>query len=282
MIALRPRTRHHGGHGAAVGGALVTAIVLTSFSSACDPEVTVGEWPCGRATLEQANAEAGAPGTSVPIEAPWSTSFEAGFCEYTAARGFCYADADTTDGNADAWYRITAEKAHSGRVSAAFHVNTDGEGRQSRCVREGILPTEAYYGAWFWVPSVESAANWNLMHFRGGDDLHGLWDVSLGRNSSGGLYLYVYDFLHTTQRMRDGNRLVPIGSWFHVQFFLRRAADDTGEIALYQDGQLLLRRTNIATDDSSWGQWYVGSLARTLSPPDAIVYVDDVTIDTKL
>ena len=33
------------------------------------------------------------------------------------------------------------------------------------------------------------------------------------------------------------------------------------------------------TDDSRWGQWFVGNYATALSPPSSTVYVDDVTID---
>jgi hypothetical protein len=71
---------------------------------------------------------------------------------------------------------------------------------------------------------------------------------------------------------------IPIGAWFHLEFQLRRAADASGEIALYQDGELLLALTALATDDSEWGQWYVGSYANSLTPPEATVYVDDISI----
>jgi hypothetical protein len=263
--------------------ALLLLLALAYPTSACEPEVVVGDWPCATASLERANGEAGAAGTSLPVELPWSTSFEEGFCGYSDVRGFCYADADPDDEADDAWYKISSAQAHSGRASAAFRISTAGAGQQSRCVREGILPSEAYYGAWFLIPeSVDRAVNWNLMHFRGGDDLHGLWDVTVGRAADGGLFLYVFDFLHQTMRMREGAPRLPVGEWFRVVFFLRRAADDTGEVRLYQDDQLLLRLTNIATDDSSWGQWYSGNFANALSPSDATIYMDDVTIDSKL
>jgi len=56
------------------------------------------------------------------------------------------------------------------------------------------------------------------------------------------------------------------------------AADATGAVALYQDGEELLEVTNLITDDSTWGQWYVGNLATGLRPADSKLYVDDVTI----
>lgn len=257
--------------GAALGG-----FVLSGLSSACEPEVVVGDWPCGSAPRIEAAGAAGEPSTTtLPIEVPWSTSFEDGFCGYSSVRGFCYGDPGTS-------YEFSAQ-AHSGRRAAAFRVSTSAGEQESRCVREGILPKEAYYGAWFFLPKATVSNNWNLMHFRGwrSDALLGLWDVSVGSTDSGELFLYVYDFLHKTQRRGGTPISVKPGAWVHIVFYLRRAPDATGEVALFQDGRELLRVSDIATDDSSWGQWYVGSLAGSLTPPDAIVYVDDVTIDTK-
>ena len=257
---------------------LALVLVLVGSSSGCDPEeVVVGEWPCASAPLMDAGGAGGeAPATTLPIEVPWSTSFEDGFCGYTTARGFCYGAPGTA-------YAFSRERAHSGRVAAAFRVSTEDGEQQTRCVREGILPSEAYYGAWFSVPNATVSANWNLMHFQGykNDGLQGLWDVSLDNTDDGELFLYVYDFVHKTARKRSVPVPVAPDTWFHVVFYLRRAADATGEIALFQDGRELLRASDIVTDDSSWGQWYVGSFAGALTPPDITVYVDDVTIDTK-
>ncbi|HEX6242688.1 MAG TPA: heparin lyase I family protein, partial [Polyangiales bacterium] len=71
---------------------------------------------------------------------------------------------------------------------------------------------------------------------------------------------------------------VPINTWFQLEFHLKRAADASGEVALYQDGQRLIEEKNLITDDSSWGQWYVGNFATALTPADFTLYVDDVTI----
>jgi hypothetical protein len=119
------------------------------------------------------------------------------------------------------------------------------------------------------------------MHFQGGapGDLHGLWDVSLGGTDDGNLFLYMFDFLRTNLLVPEGVPTpVPIGSWFQIELRLRRAADNTGEVALYQDGRLLLQRGPLSTDDTDFGQWYLGNFVDVLRPPDSTVYVDDVTI----
>ena len=211
-----------------------------------------------------------------PVEVPWTTGFENDFCDYMETGGFCYADPDAS-------YEIVDAPVHGGRYAAAFSVTTDSSrnGWQTRCARQGVLPVEATYGAWYYIPSLaKTTDNWNLFHFRGGapDDWHGLWDVSLNTADDGSLYLELYNFLNDSVRAPDAPPPVPIGSWFHVEFRLLRAKDATGEVALYQDGALLLEVTGIVTDDTDVAQWYVGNLAKALTPQDSTLYVDDVTI----
>lgn len=208
-----------------------------------------------------------------PITVPWETGFENGICDYVESRGFCYT-------NGDASYEIVAAPAHLGSSAAAFTVNASEGAAQTRCVRQGILPPDAYYGAWFYVPtSATRAALWNLFLIQGdnGEEMEPLWDVSLGSTDGGGQALFVFD--HRGGEVLEASEEVeiPIGTWFHVEFRLLRAADAAGLVALYQDGVLLLE-TRRATDDTSWGQWYVGNLADGRSPPDSTVYVDDVSI----
>ena len=213
------------------------------------------------------------------VEAPWSTGFEQGFCDYRLAGGFCYT------GDTDASYSTVEAPVHGGRRAAAFTISRDpvGDGRQTRCVREGALPREARYGAWYYVPAgADNTGNWNLMHFQGGDDLHHLWDVSMVSADDGSLSLYVISLLSPPPPMQTPPPDVPIGSWFHIEFRLLRAKDATGEIALYQDGALIDERTGIVTDDTDFGQWYVGNLSLSNPPglPPSTLYVDDVTIRT--
>ena len=150
-------------------------------------------------------------------------------------------------------------------------------------LEQGVLPTAAYYGAWYYVPTAATnSGNWNLLHFQGADVAdgtasHGLWDVSLANASDGTLHAVVYDFLRT--RLLQTTGAVPVGAWVHLEVFLRRAADGTGQFTLRQDGQVVLDLAGLTTDDSRWGQWFVGNYATGLSPPSSTVYVDDVTID---
>jgi hypothetical protein len=247
------------------------AIAAMSFLGACKQPMVVGEYRCPVSSMD-----GGIPLTGTePMSIPWATGFENQLdCDYKAAPGDCY-------GQPPASFRVVASPVHSGQFAAEFTVLTGtdaGAVPQGRCIRWGEFPAEAYYGAWYYIP--EPATNtglWNLFHFQGGDDLHGLWDVSLVNGSTSALNLRVFGFLNKS--VGDGPP-VPIATWFHIVFYWKRAEDTSGEVALYQDEARVVDFTNLITDDTGTGQgqWYVGNLASALQPPKSTVYVDDVTI----
>jgi len=252
-------------------------LLVSCLLFACDPRLVVGE----RTTCAEDTSDAGASASAAtdPVAIGWSTSFEDGFCDYTDLGGFCFGGGSHT---------VVSSRANLGQFAAEFSVSTTGSAsNQARCVRQGVLPVEAYYGAWYFVPAratLDSTASlWNLLHFQGGDtSTEGLWDISLVNTADGNLELLVYDFLAGVVRRSSISTTIPIQEWFHIQFYLKRSADATGAIRLYQNRQLLIEATGIITDDSTWAQWYVGNIAKGLTPSDNTVYVDDVSIRATL
>jgi hypothetical protein len=270
-----PRARPHPRLGSPSGCWPRLAAAWTVLAvSGCEPTLVVGSSTCTPGV--RAGEDGFAPGAGVdqPVTA-WSTDFEYGFCDYSHALGFCYTDANAS-------FEIVDTPARSGRHAAAFTITADGLEAQSRCVREGILPISATYGAWFYLPRAPTGTdNWNLIHFQGATGAafpHYLWDVSLRVGDDGSLHLYLREFLGTAGPLPDITVEAPVGAWFHVEFELVRAADATGRVLLRQDGQELFSASSIVTDDSEWGQWYVGNLASNLTPPESTVYVDDITL----
>jgi hypothetical protein len=245
--------------------------------AACKSPMVVGEYHC-----PSDRAEAGAlPSSTDPIAVPWSTGFENQLeCDYRAVAGYCYG-----------WdpyvRRIVSHPVHSGEYAAEFTVKTGtdaGEQPQARCVRRGVLPTEAYYGAWFYLR--ERSINdglWNLVHFQGGNadgtSFHNLIDVSVTERKDGELKLFLINLVGGGVKVSPP---IPIGEWFHVVVYLKRAKDETGTVALYLNDVRVAELTNVITDDSELGEWYVGNLATALEPSESTVYVDDVTIRSTL
>lgn len=253
--------------------ARVAFSAVMAFVSGCEPSLDVGTWSCpAGARTSDSGVDGGTP-------FPWSTGFEHRFCDYTWDFGFCYSDPKAS-------FAIVSSPVHTGRYAAAFTVMSDNpDALQARCVRQGALPITAYYGAWYFIKGPRANdGNWNLFHFQGGEPgaLHGLWDVSLASASDGALRLYLFDFLRGMVVQIEQAPSIPLGAWFHVEIYLKRASDPSGEVALYQDGQSLLHLTNLITDDTGWGQWYVGNYGLGLTPPSSTVYVDDVSITEAL
>lgn len=250
--------------------------------AACEPTVVIGQWTCPASTVDAGSVDAGTQlSVAEPTTFPWSTGFENRFCDYAPPAGFCTAPVQ---------YTIVSSPVHTGHFAAAFTVDAeDGSAlQQSRCVRQGVLPQEAYYGAWYYIPALSTNNHlWNLFHFQGTDtptsEPRGLWDVSLTNTTDGKLATFVLWFMwdgshdHTIQ-----GPPVPIGSWFHLEFYLKRAKDATGEASLYQDGVRVVDFQNLVTDDTNYGQWFAGNLADSLNPPESTLYMDDVTISASL
>jgi len=211
-----------------------------------------------------------------PVAPSWSTGFEQGLCDYYLAQGFCYVSPPAS-------YEIVDSPVHAGAHAAAFAIEAR-PGNQARCAREGVLPTDAYYGAWYYIPELhDDLNNWNLIHFQGGmpgGTLDTLWDVDVERWDDDTLHLYVFGNLATASAVErpTDSPPIPIGSWFHIEFLLRRRTDMTGEVALYQNGNPIMNERGIRTETTSFQQWYVGNLANSLTPPASTVYVDDITI----
>lgn len=246
----------------------------------CAPDVLVGTWTCAGVTSASDGATSGGTADAgSPLSLPWSDGFEDGFCSYPAIGGFCYA---TTGGS----YRMVTSPVHSGRFAAAFTVDSSaGTASQTRCSTQGMLPTAANYGAWYFIPALHTnSGNWNLFHFDGGQrGSHepSLFDVSLDNDASGNLNLKLLNWVSSPSVVPPDLVLpVPIGAWFHIQVYFRRATDATGEVIVYQDGVSIYHATNIVTDrpDSDEYHWYVGNFASSIAPPQSVIYVDDIEI----
>jgi hypothetical protein len=243
---------------------------------ACDPTVIVGTRFCATSVPADAGAT---PDPDASVPSAWSTGFEDGFCDYALPLGFCYSVGPAS-------YSVVTSPVHSGQYAAAFalHGVADAGVAQVRCVQQGVFPSAAYYGAWYYVPAwAKNSDNWNLLHFRGttGQNSHNLWEVSLVNLGDGGpLHVTFFDDLARMTADTSAAPPIPIGQWFHLEVYFKRAKDTTGELSLWQDGLMAMHLTGLVTDDTDWEQWYVGNLASALAPPASTVYVDDVTISS--
>lgn len=273
------------GFGASVGTRAFVVLAALLGLVSCDSRPVIATFRCPESPDGEAAALAGgaAAGTgqaserTLPI--PWSTGFENGWCDFADGRG------DFVESGSGEKALVT-KPVHSGAFAASFSTTATGVGGQSRVIRAGLLPAEAYYGAWYYIPSVATNTGlWNLIHFQNDNPSGdvGLWDVSVVTTDDGNLRLEVYCPLLRAYPDKVPSQVnhppVPIGSWFHIEIFWKRAMDDTGVVRVYQDGEAIFQLADVVSDTSVNNiQWYVGNLADSLVPKESTVYVDDITI----
>jgi hypothetical protein len=257
------------------------ALLLLTLGVGCDKTLVVGTCEPPKVPIDDSGIDAGADVASdpPPIELPWSSGFESGFCDFTQPLGYCLKSGTAS-------YTLVTSPVHSGSFAVAFTINSDLDalGTQSRCVRRGVLPKSACYGAWFYLPRarIANSGTWDLLFFRRGDVTiaDGLWDVWLVQDSNGDYWPVINDAIHSVAHLPDTQIVVPADTWFQLEFCLERAADSTGRVALRQNGQQVFGLLGVQTDVSPWAEWYVGSYSKAgLIPGPTTLYVDDVTIN---
>jgi hypothetical protein len=226
------------------------------------------------------NGDAGDGGANIS-SILWSATFEVGdLSEWSGdGQGGAYLD------RAPIAPAATLTVAHRGRY-AGMATATPGSGTASinYLFRNQPSVPAAYYSAWFYIPSSFTVNSWlSLIHFNSsisgdGKNLSPTWDLNLYPRADGSLVAHLYDFVTQTNLEQASPAPVPIATWVHFEVFLRKAADATGEVAVWQDGVSILDRRNVATVATDWVQWAAGAASDNVTPPTAVVYVDDAAI----
>ncbi len=209
----------------------------------------------------------------------WSARHETGdLSEWTqGGKGGTEADAPDTS------LAISTDVAHSGRYSVKLTNGAVSMYEDAHLWRQDDYPVDAYYSAWFYLPrAYQTTADWSIVQFQiptadGG--VGQLLDIDLRSLPDGDLILSVYD--HRAAYLRaatpDPAIPVPIGRWFQIEAYYRNAGDDTGEVAIWLDGQLNydLHRPFGA---SGTVYWTVCSKTFGLSPTESVIYIDDAAV----
>ena len=236
----------------------------------------------GRCALALLVVALGAPACSPRLNLGnsvlWSARHETGdLSEWTqGGKGGTAADAPDTS------LAISTDVAHSGRYSVKLTNGAVSMYEDAHLWRQDDYPVSTYYSAWFYLPrAYQTTADWSIVQFQvptadGG--VGQLLDIDLRSLPDGDLILSVYD--HRAAYLRtatpDPALLVPIGQWFQIEAYYRNAPDDTGEIAIWLDGQLNydLHRPF----GTSPVYWTVCSKTYGLSPAESTIYVDDAAV----
>jgi len=252
-------------------------VLIAVAGAACAPQVHLGELAV--ADGGDGGSDRGVDGGGTGIL--WAATFEPGdLSEWLAdGHGGMYMD------KVDLGPSATVDLRHRGQYAGVASVSpTPGVTSLSYLFREQPSPPVAYYSAWYYIPSWYLVRSWlSLSHFRcsrtgDGDNLFPIWDLNLYPRLDGSLVAHLYNYTTQLNTEQLSPIKVPTSTWIHFEIMLRKAPDATGQIAVYQDGVLILRNDGIITADTDWVQWDVGVSSDNVSPPTAVVYVDDAAI----
>src|SRR3569623_1552992 len=136
------------------------------------------------------------------------------------------------------------------------------------------IALETYYGAWFYIPSTVTIRSWlSLVHFvcsttGDGQNVVPVWDLNIwpvrdgslppGTLPIGALTTHFYNFL----TMVNADQLVvpsdPVAQRVHFEIRIRKAADATGRVTVWQDDVMLVDLQDISTFPTDWIEWDVG------------------------
>jgi hypothetical protein len=254
------------------------ALLVMAVAVGCEREVRVGAAASPSSDGAPAADAAGARDALPPPRWPWTAGHERDdLSEWLERSPGAWGGSFHSDGGAA--LSLVTDQAHSGRYAVKATIEPDKQAvRYAKLYRQGGLPTEARYGAWFYLPvAVQVDDYWNLVQWT--DESGMLWDIGVVTHD-GHLELYAFDH----QRRKGVPKLlaipVPIGRWFEISTVFRKATDATGTFTVAQDGVTVIDVRNIGTvGEPASLQWNVGSAALALSPTPATIYLDDAWIE---
>lgn len=221
----------------------------------------------------------GAAGAATTDDVLWSSSVESGdLSDWTA-------DGPAAGGEQlhVASVQASTERAHTGSYSAKISFDTSDNDYHWAELFRAVVSGTAYYSAWFYLEGSHTpAVYWTLSNFFGeatpGDmaTRRGLWDLNLNAQS-----LYFYD--ETSKKFADASPALtyPVGRWFQVEILLDYAPPSASHLSVWQDGALILDRTNLQSPAGATLYWGIGTQTEQLSPPACTLYVDDVVISRR-
>ena len=215
----------------------------------------------------------------------WTSRFEGGtFDEWTSVPGGGYGAFPPPNNVV-----VSSEWAHQGKYSAKLTITAPADNPQgygASLVRQGNLPLQAYYSAWYYLPSTVSVGMyWVIMKLRlrtAVDDPtteDELFDVNLKNLPNGDMSLRLYDHNLRGDRSLDvADPIVPVGDneGFQIEALYRGDPVD-GRLTLWLDGKEILNYQG-ATGPTEWVAWDVVSVGEDLTPATALLYVDDCAI----
>jgi hypothetical protein len=214
----------------------------------------------------------------------WVSTFEDGNFGEWSDPGGGGPRSDTAPNRLEA----STEQAHRGHYAAKFTIvpTIPDVYADASLMRKSGLPEEAYYSAWYYVPSPVTVGKfWTIFKLRmrsvadNATTEAELYDANIRSQPGGELTFWIYDHRIAGQiPQQTSDIVVPVGQWFQVEAFYRNAQDNTGRATFWFDGQLIADVNGMAMGPTPWVEWDAVNVGANLSPVPVTIYVDDAAI----
>jgi hypothetical protein len=178
----------------------------------------------------------------------------------------------------------STDVAHSGGWSTKMIISTPSSPESGvRLFRwcESRTYPQLYYSVWFYIPQSYDVPNWwNLFQWKSKTSSRNdaFYNLNIGNLQDGSMQFYLWDWQNRrsyTQSVAN----VPVGRWFQVEAYYSCAADQSGRVMFWQDGQLLFDIPNVPTRYADGDcQWSVNNYSDALSPTPSTIFIDDAAI----
>ena len=180
---------------------------------------------------------------------------------------------------------VVTSPVHSGQFAVGSAINATGRPSYARLYRSGVLPTDAYYRVWMYIPQRYTIGQlWNVFEFQGRPDPADptkyvyLWSLNLEQASNGDMSWYLFDDVRQKNYRTNPTMAAPILHWFLVEAFMHQATDNSGHVTFWIDGNLFADVTGVSTVPTMWLSWNVGGSSSNITEPSAEIFLDDAEI----
>jgi len=214
----------------------------------------------------------------------WQAGMENGdLSEWAEPGGSNYGGGEFNSSGGDSW--ASQDVARGGGWSAKMVLSNGSGGTRLFRWREPGQNPEAFYSAWFYFPTrYEPDSWWNIFQFKSKvseSKNDPFWLLKVQNRGNGSMYVALGDWINNRSYEQDVVDL-PIGSWVHIECYLRQSDSMDGRLTCWQDGQLLWDLDGITTHyPGASNQWSVNNYSSGVAPAPTIIYVDDASISVR-
>jgi hypothetical protein len=139
-----------------------------------------------------------------------------------------------------------------------------------------------YYSGWYLIPQhVTVGSWWHIMEWKSAGSVNAKFALAVGNRPNGEMYVGLERGVDSgggfwSQSVKD----IPVGQWFHLEAYYKKATNGTGRVTVWQDGVQTIDLAHVRTANSSDLAWAIINYGQDTSPSDVTIHIDDAAIST--